>query len=133
MHNKIDRLVFGAGKLRFSISLVFGKPLRREMNVTRFINTVDVTESSSNGKHVTNGRKGLVHVPHLLGTSVKLVLINILVVDTIFLSPVIPISVSSHIFMAANFLKYCWQIAMFSSSGSSERSSIWEEKRGSPY
>jgi hypothetical protein len=47
--------------------------------------------------------------------------------------PVIPISISSQIFMGAMRLKYSTQMAMFSSSGSSDRSSMCEPKRGSPY
>ena len=44
-----------------------------------------------------------------------------------------PISISSQMPMAVSFLKYFTQMAMFSSSVSSERSSMWEEKRGSPF
>merc|ERR1719313_2589742 len=47
--------------------------------------------------------------------------------------PVMPISISRIMFMGANLLRYLAQMAMFSSSGSSERSSMCEEKRGSPW
>jgi hypothetical protein len=40
--------------------------------------------------------------------------------------PVIPISISSQIFMGAMRLKYSTQMAMFSSSGSSDKSSMCE-------
>merc|ERR1712226_968378 len=46
--------------------------------------------------------------------------------------PVMPISISRMSFMGSIRFKYFAQIAMFSSSGSSERSSICDENNGSP-
>mmetsp|Transcript_103121 Transcript_103121/g.258558 ORF Transcript_103121/g.258558 Transcript_103121/m.258558 type:complete len:210 (+) Transcript_103121:514-1143(+) len=46
--------------------------------------------------------------------------------------PVIPISISKINFRGAMRLKYCAQIAMFSSSGSSLKSSMCDVKSGSP-
>src|SRR6266404_652239 len=45
--------------------------------------------------------------------------------------PVMPISISSQIPIGAIRLKYLTHVAMFCSFGSSERSSMWEENRGS--
>ena len=51
-----------------------------------YVDTVDVTESSSNAEVRGNGRKSLVDVVNVLGLSVEGVVVNILIVDTILLT-----------------------------------------------
>ena len=130
MEDQEERLLLA--KLLLSVNLVLVQELGVELDVTRLVNTVDVTESGGNAEVGANLGEGIVDIPDILGVSVKLGVIDASVIDTIFLTTS---DTDLHIepeARGAMRLKYSTQMAMFFSLGSSERSNMWEENRASP-
>lgn len=86
MEDKEDRLVVIGLELFLDISLVLTEKLRVQADVTRSIDTVNVTESSSDGEEISDLREGLVDIPDILRLGIEGSVINAFVVDTIFLT-----------------------------------------------
>lgn len=86
VHDKEDRLVGSRTKLLLGISLVLSETSRLEGDVTGLVDTVDVSKGGGDGEHVSNLGESIVNGIHLLGGGVKLLRVNILVVNTIFLA-----------------------------------------------
>jgi len=120
-----------------------------QLDVTRLVYTVNVTETSGDGEVWGDWRKSLVNVKDILWLCVEGVVVNILVVDTILLAtsdtdfleyqlefmfrrscrrP----TISNHCFIGAARLRYAAVVLMLYSTESSLRSIMWLENRGSP-
>jgi hypothetical protein len=68
------------------VLLVLGEELGVELDVAGLVDTVDVTEAGGNGEVGADGAEGVVDGQDVLGLGVEGVVVNILVVDTIFLT-----------------------------------------------
>jgi hypothetical protein len=66
--------------------LVFTQKFRVKLDISRLVNTVDVSESSGDAKVGANGTQGRVDVPDIFWLSVELGVIYTGVVDTVFLT-----------------------------------------------
>ena len=128
-----------------AVLLVLCKELWLELNVSRLVDTVDVTEGGRDGEGGGDGEESLVDLEDVFRLGVKRGVVDTYVEggsvrrwtgegrrcgDVPVLStpssspPVIPISISSQRSILAMRLKYLAQVAMFSSLDSSERSSM---------
>jgi len=65
---------------------MLAKKFGLQLDVTRLVYTMDVTETSGDGEVWGNWGEGIVDVEDVLGLCVKGVVVNILVVDTVFLT-----------------------------------------------
>lgn len=83
MEDQEDWLVFLGSDCLLDVFLVLAEKLGMESDISWLVHTVDVTKSSSNGEVRRDWREGLVDSQDILGLSVKRVVINILIVDTI--------------------------------------------------
>mmetsp|Transcript_26744 Transcript_26744/g.37570 ORF Transcript_26744/g.37570 Transcript_26744/m.37570 type:complete len:283 (+) Transcript_26744:620-1468(+) len=83
VHDKEDGFVILACKLFLGISLMATKTFGLESDITGLVDTVDITEGSSNREHGTNLGECLVDRVNLFGTGVQLFGVNIFIVDTI--------------------------------------------------
>lgn len=81
-----DGLVLLGAESLLDVGLVLGEQLGVETDVTGLVDTVNVTEASGDGEVGADGRKSFVDSEDVLGLSVKGVVVNILVVDTILLT-----------------------------------------------
>jgi hypothetical protein len=131
-----------------NILLVLLQKFRVELDVSGLVDTVDITESSSNGEIWRDRGKCLVDGKDILWLGVERIVVNVLIVDTIFLSTgdanflyvirycfdekVIALTISSHCFIGAARFKYSAVVLMLKSTSSSLKSIIWLENRGSP-
>lgn len=86
VEDKEDRLVILGLLLLGNVLLVLLEELGPELDISRLIDTVDVTETGSNGEVGGDGHEALVNVVDVLRLSVKGVVVNGLVVDTILLT-----------------------------------------------
>jgi hypothetical protein len=84
VEDKEDGKVIISLELLLDISLMLAEELRVQANVTRSIDTVDVTESSGNGEEISDLREGPVDIPDILRLGIEGSIINVLVVNTIF-------------------------------------------------
>lgn len=147
-----DGLVLVGLDLVLDVFLVLLEQLRVELDIAGLVDTVDITETSGNGEVGADGGELLVDGEDVLGLSVERVVVNGLVVDTILLATSDTdflerlayicccrrkvwekLTISSHCFMGAARLRYAAVVSMFSSTGSSDRSIMWLEYRGSPW
>ena len=123
-------LFFLATNLFSGVLLVFSQDFWSQSDVTS-VQTVTVTESSSNGEVWRDWVQSLVYVVNLFWLVYKSSLSAFSLLTPSSSPPVIPISISNHWSIAA-ILKYLTQVEMFSSSVSSDKSNMWEENNGSP-
>jgi hypothetical protein len=65
---------------------VLGQKLRVKTDISRLVDTVDVSETGGDREIRADGRQTVVDVEDVLWLGVKRVVVNILVVDTIFLT-----------------------------------------------
>lgn len=79
-------LVVLAACLLLDIGLVLAEELRVQLHVARLVDTVDVAKAGSNAEVRADGGKCLVDLVDVLGLSVQAVVVDVLVVDTIFLT-----------------------------------------------
>jgi hypothetical protein len=86
VEDKEDGLVIISLELLLDISLVLAEKLRVQADVTRSIDTVNVTESSGNGEKISDLRESLVDIPDILRLGIQGSIVNVLVVNTILLS-----------------------------------------------
>jgi hypothetical protein len=86
VENQEDWLVLLRTYSILDILLVLAKKLRVKLNITWLVDTMNVTETSSNGEIRRDWRKGFVDSENVLRLSVERVVINILVVDTVLLT-----------------------------------------------
>jgi hypothetical protein len=84
VEDKEDGKVIISLELLLDISLMLAEEFRVQANVTRSIDTVDVTKSSGNGEEISDLREGLVDIPDILRLGIEGSVINVLVVNTIF-------------------------------------------------
>ena len=68
------------------MSLMLAKKFGLQLDVTRLVYTMDVTETSGDGEVWGNWGEGIVDVEDVLGLCVKGVVVNILVVNTVLLA-----------------------------------------------
>jgi hypothetical protein len=147
-----DRLILLCSNSILDILLVLAKKLRVKLDVARLVNTVNVTETGSDGEVWGDRRESLVDGKNVLWLSVKRVIIDILIVDSILLTTRdtnllqaeldsrfsfdqlgMKHTISSHCFIGAARLRYFAVVWMLKSTVSSLRSIMWLEKRGSPF
>jgi len=81
-----DGLVGGRAGLLLDVLLVLGEKLGVELDVTRLVDTVAVTEAGGNGEVRADGGEGVADGKDVLGLSVEGVVVNRLVVDTVLLT-----------------------------------------------
>ena len=120
------------------IFLVFAEEFGMETDVSGFVDAVDVSESCGDREVGSYFCERRIHVPDIFRLSIQCGIIDASVINTYcqsFISghgipssspPVIPISISSHCFIGTARLKYFFVSAIFSSFGSSERSTMCE-------
>ena len=81
-----DGLVLVGLDLVLDVFLVLLEQLRVELDVAGLVDTVDITETSGNGEVGADGGELVVDGEDVLGLSVERVVVNGLVVDTVFLT-----------------------------------------------
>jgi hypothetical protein len=86
VEDKVDGLGVISLELFLDISLVLTQKFGVELDVTGSIDTVDVTESSGNGEEVGDLGEATVDFPDIFGLSVKGRVVDIRVINTIFLT-----------------------------------------------
>ena len=72
--------------LLLDVLLVLAQKLRVELDVARLVDTVDISESGSNGKVWRDWRESLVDLVDVFWLGVEGVVVNVLVVYTILLT-----------------------------------------------
>lgn len=137
-----DGLVLLGASLLLDVGLVALEQLGVQADVARLVDTVNITETSGNGEVWADSGERLVDGENVVGLSVQRVVVDGLVVDTVFLTTsdtdflftfsisvpmfksqeVKRLTISSHCFMGAARLRYLALVAMFSSAGSSDMS-----------
>lgn len=144
-----DGLVLLRAGLLLHVFLVLLEEFGVQADVAGLVDSVNVTEASGNREVRADAGKGIVDGEDVLGLSVQRVVVDALVVDAVFLTTgdtdflrelascqFIPrhgkLTISSHCFIGAARLRYLAVVSMLNSTGSSERSIMWLEKRGSP-
>jgi hypothetical protein len=86
MENQENGLVLLCADGFLDMVLVLAQQFWVELDITWFVNTMNISETSSYGKVWRDWRKGLVDVENVLRLSIKGGVINILVVDAILLA-----------------------------------------------
>lgn len=81
-----DGLVRLGAEFLLDVQLVLLEQLGVELNVAGLVDTVDITETSGNREVGADGGEGVVDGEDVLGLSVERVVVNGLVVDTVFLT-----------------------------------------------
>lgn len=144
-----DWLILLCSNSILDVLLVLAEELWVKLDVSWLVDTVDVTETSSDREVWGDWGKSLVDGKDILGLGVERVVVNIFVVNTILLTAsdtdflwtkliltsfngCRELTISSHCFMGAARFKYLAVVWMFQSTSSSLRSIMWLEKRGSP-
>lgn len=84
MEHQADWFIRSGSNLLLNECLVLGKQFRVQLDVTGLVDTVDITESCSDGEVWGDGRKSAVDVVDILGLGVERGIINALIVNTIF-------------------------------------------------
>lgn len=65
---------------------MLAKELRVKLNISWLVDTVDITETGSNGEVWRDWGKSLVDCKDILGLGVERVVVNVLIVNTILLT-----------------------------------------------
>lgn len=86
MEHEEDRLGVLILKLLGHKLLVFAEEVGLELDISRLVDTVDITEASGDAEVGRDRAERLVDVPDVLGLRVEGVVVNVLVVDTILLA-----------------------------------------------
>lgn len=86
MEDEEDGLVLLGASLLLDVGLVTREQLGVQTDVTGLVDTVDVTETSGNGEVRADGREGVVDGQDVFGLSVERVVVDVFVVDTVFLT-----------------------------------------------
>jgi len=84
VEHKEDGLRILALELGGDKRLVLCQKVRLELDVSRLVDTVNIAESSCDTKVRRDGAEGLVNVPDILGLGVEGVVVDVLVVDTLW-------------------------------------------------
>ena len=87
VHHQEQRFVVLTAQLLLGKVLVTLQKVRREHHVARFVDSVDVTEGSSDGEHGGDGRESLVDVIDLLWLGVETLSLHRSVVHPVLLAP----------------------------------------------
>jgi hypothetical protein len=86
VEDKSDGLVVLEALLLLDVLLVLLEELRAELDVTRLVDTVNVTEAGGDGEVGRDGVKSLVDLVDVFGLGVEGVVVNGLVVNTVLLA-----------------------------------------------
>ena len=86
MEDQEDGLVLLGVDLVLDKLLVLPQQFGVKLNITRLVYTVNVTKPGGNGEVRADRREGVIDVVDILRLGVKRVVVNVLVVDAIFLS-----------------------------------------------
>jgi hypothetical protein len=86
VEDKEYRLVFFGTNLFLNVRLVFPEEFRMEFDVAGFVDPMNVSEAGRNWKVRRNLGQSLMDVVDILRLGVESIIINIFVVDTIFLA-----------------------------------------------
>lgn len=86
VEDEVDGLVVGGARLLLDEGLVLGEELRVQLDVAGLVDTVDVTEAGGDGEVRRDGRESLVDLVDVFGLGVEGVVVDVLVVDTVFLT-----------------------------------------------
>ena len=86
VEDKEDGLVLLGANLLLDVGLVTREQFGVQTDVTGLVDTVDVTETSGNGEVRADGGEGLVDGQDVIGLGVERVVVDVLVVDTVFLT-----------------------------------------------
>ena len=86
VHDEVDGLVIFASNLLLCVGLVLEKPLGAEHDISGLVDAVDVAKGGSDREHGSDLGQSLVHGVDLLGAGVKLLGVDVLVVDAILLA-----------------------------------------------
>ena len=149
VEDEIDGLVFLSRLLVLDILLMLLEEFRVEFDVARLVDAVDVAEAGSDGEVGARLGKCGPDVVDVFGLGVERVVVDVLVVDAVFLaagdadflsigqnlrflSTVELLTISSHCFIGAARFRYLLVVSMFQSTGSSDKSIMCEENNGSP-
>jgi hypothetical protein len=81
-----DWLVFLCVILLLNICLMLGEQFRVEFDIARLVDTMDIAEASSDAEIGGDLDKGRPDVVDVFGLGIERVVVNILVVHTIFLT-----------------------------------------------
>lgn len=84
MEDEEDRLVSLSALLVLDVLLVLVEEFGVELDIARLVNTVHITEACGNGEIRRDLLQGGVDLVNILGLGIERVVVDILVVDTIF-------------------------------------------------
>jgi hypothetical protein len=79
-------LVFFCSNSILNILLVLAEEFRVKFDITRFVNTVDITETSSDREVWGDGGESLVDRENIFGLGVERVIVDVLIIDAILLT-----------------------------------------------
>ena len=86
MEDQEEGLVFLAVDLLFGIGLMLSEELRMQFNVSGLVHTMDISESRGDRKVGRNRGKSFVNLVDIFGLSVKGVVVDTSVVNTVLLT-----------------------------------------------
>lgn len=86
MENEVDRLVFLGAESGFDVSLVLSEKLRVQLDVAWLVDPMDIAKTSGNREIRGYGIQSVVDVEDILGLCVKRCVVDILIIDSIFLA-----------------------------------------------
>ena len=86
MENQKNRLIFLCSDSIFDILLVLAKKFWVKLNVTRFVDTMNISETGGNREVRGDWRQSLVDGKDVLGLGIERIIVNRLVVNTILLT-----------------------------------------------
>ena len=147
-----DRLVLFRVDFVLDVFLMLSQQFRVELDVARLVHPMYVAKAGGDREVWADSRERVVDVVDIFWLGVKRVVVNVLVVDTIFLTTGdadflfgvwselikkliltrISHTISSHCFIGAARFKYFAVVWMFQSTSSSDKSIMWLENKGSP-
>ena len=87
MEDQEEGLVFLAVDLLLGIGLMLSEELRMQFNVSGLVHTMDISESRGDRKVGRNRGKSFVNLVDIFGLSVKGVVVDTSVVNTVLFTP----------------------------------------------
>ena len=78
------RLIFFSISLFFDITLMLAKKLWMQLHISRLVHPVNISKPGCDGEIGADCAEGLVDVVDILGLGVKGVIVDFLVIDTVF-------------------------------------------------
>lgn len=86
MEDQKDWSIVGGANLLLGVGLVLSKQFRVELDVSWLVDTVDVSEGGGNGEVLGDGGEGGIDIVDVFWLGVEGSIVNIFVVDTVFLT-----------------------------------------------